>query len=242
MRWARSSGTMLMDDVLMQPKCYFYWTRENYKLCFIATDDSMHKTGGVHCPWIITSAWQMLLCGESNSYAERIVERLIVYSCFMAHSNLDTFMISLRAHERQLLFPIVKREGGGEKKRGFILTPGFIECVISITAPARQLLLAAERQLWDSGIIGGLAKEREGWEELFKFVQMDGIHFFFPLASAKWKLSMTYADLSLLSVGNCSKCTLLSALMRQSFPPQCLINKGSLTFLPVIPSFDIEKK
>ena len=28
----------------------------------------------------------------------RIVERLIVYSCFMAHSNLDTFMISLRAH------------------------------------------------------------------------------------------------------------------------------------------------
>lgn len=41
---ARGSGTMLMDDVLMQLKCYFYWTRENYKFCFIATDGSMHKT------------------------------------------------------------------------------------------------------------------------------------------------------------------------------------------------------
>jgi len=79
---------------------------------------------------------------EKQFLCRRIVERLIVYSCFMAYSNLDTFMISLRAHWRQLLFPVVGR--GGELN-GFILTPGFIESVSSVTAFIESWRLAGLR-------------------------------------------------------------------------------------------------
>lgn len=54
-------------------------------------------------------AADVTLWGE-QFLCRRIVERLIVYSCFMAHSNLDTFMISLRARWRQSLFPVVRGE------------------------------------------------------------------------------------------------------------------------------------
>jgi len=43
--------------------------------------------------------------------------------------------------------------------------------------------------------------------------------------SAKWKLNVTRSDLSLLSAANCSKCIVLSALMRQSSSNASLIRK-----------------
>lgn len=154
----------------------------------------------------------------------RIVERLIVYSCFVAHTNLDTFMISLRAHSA---IPCCEEKGGGwgiaKGKRaaaaGTILTPGFLEPVSSDlrfrTGPTTG---HHERTVNGGSKVDGIcmvgAGERRRRTRIIEICANEPPPFL-P-ASAKWKLKVILSDLTLLSAGNRSKCTVLSALMRQS--------------------------
>lgn len=83
----------------------FLLNRENYKfllhwqwLC------PMHKEARRRQhPWIIAPR-SRCYSAETNS-SDKICTRLIVYSCFMARCNLNTFMISLKAEQRQRSLP-----------------------------------------------------------------------------------------------------------------------------------------
>lgn len=103
-RLAMGSGgpeTMLMDGVLMLLNVIFFsLNRQNYKfLLHCQWSCPMHKSvARPRRPWIIASHGRCYFA-ETNS-SDKICRRLIVYSCFMAQCNLNTFMISLKSlHE-----------------------------------------------------------------------------------------------------------------------------------------------
>lgn len=79
---------------------FFLLNRQNYKfLLHCQWSCPMHKSvAHPRRPWIIASHGRCYFA-ETNS-SDKIFRRLIVYSCFMAHCNLNTFMISLKSlHE-----------------------------------------------------------------------------------------------------------------------------------------------
>lgn len=114
----------------------FLLNRENYKfllhwqwLC-----PTLKGAAAARCPWIIASRSRCYFA-ETNS-SDKICRRLIVYSCFMARCNLNTFMISLKARWRQWSLP----SEAVERKGRFILTSGFISPVrVIISLYARRL-------------------------------------------------------------------------------------------------------
>lgn len=93
--------TMLMDGVLMLLNVtFFLLNMQNYKfLLHCQWSYPMHKSvARPRRPWIIASHGRCYFA-ETNS-SDKICRRLIVYSCFMAQCNLNTFMISLKSlHE-----------------------------------------------------------------------------------------------------------------------------------------------
>ena len=86
-------------------ECYFYWTGKTINSYFIGNDCApcIKLAAAARCPWIIASRSRCYFA-ETNS-SDKICTRLIVYSCFMARCNLNTFMISLKAHQRQRSLP-----------------------------------------------------------------------------------------------------------------------------------------
>lgn len=83
-------------------ECYFFFllNMQNYKFWLHCQwSYPMHKSvARPRRPWIIASHGRCYFA-ETNS-SDKICRRLIVYSCFMAQCNLNTFMISLKSlHE-----------------------------------------------------------------------------------------------------------------------------------------------
>lgn len=79
---------------------FFSLNRQNYKfLLHCQWSCPMRKSAArPRRPWIIASHGRCYFA-ETNS-SDKICRRLIVYSCFMAQCNLNTFMISLKSlHE-----------------------------------------------------------------------------------------------------------------------------------------------
>lgn len=198
----------------------FLLNRENYKfllhwqwLC------PTHKgAAAARCPWIIAS--RSRCCSAETNSSDKICRRLIVYSCFMARCNLNTFMISLKARWRQRSLP----SEAVERKGGFILTSGFISPVwVVISLYARRLRgrpsLTREMQqflpplsfsalpapIFISAIFFFF------WvTELFRFVQMSCFHF--PTLEVEiesdpaWPSSITQAKLRwMCSLDHCER-------------------------------------
>lgn len=160
------------------------------------------------CPWIIASRSRCYFA-ETNS-SDKICRRLIVYSCFMARCNLNTFMISLKARWRQRSLP----SEAVERKGRFILTSGFISPVRgAISLYARRLRgrpsLTREMQqflppLSFSSLPVRIFISAIFWvTELFRFVQMSCFHF--PTLEVEiesdpaWPSSITQAKLQWMS-------------------------------------------
>lgn len=186
----------------------------------------MHKsTAAVRCPWIIASRSRCYFA-ETNS-SDKICRRLIVYSCFMAHCNLNTFMISLKAHWRQRSLP----SEAAERKGRFILTSGFISSVrFIISLYARWLrgrpslrhdkqqclptlpLSSPHAHIFISHIFEWL-----NYSDLCKWV----VFIFLPW---KWKLKVTQRDPHLLLKLNCSECAVWIIPSLQGF-----VNRWAVT-------------
>ena len=188
----------------------FLLNRENYKfllhwqwLC------PMHKSAAaVRCPWIIASRSRCYFA-ETNS-SDKICRRLIVYSCFMARCNLNTFMISLKAHQRQRSLP----SEAAERKRRFLLTSGFISSVrliISLYAGGLRgrPSLTHEMPPRRSSFFNTYFHLSRFWlTELFRFVQMSCFHFSLLEVEIEsdpaWPSSITQAKLQwMCSVDHC---------------------------------------
>lgn len=138
----------------------------------------------MRCPWIIASRSRCYFA-ETNS-SDKICRRLIVYSCFMARCDLNTFMISLKAHWRQRSLP----SEAAERKRSFILTSGFISSIrFIISLYAGRLRGRAVISAWDATVSPSsffilycslcpyFHFSRFWVTELFRFVQMSCFHF-----------------------------------------------------------------
>lgn len=168
----------------------------------------------MRCPWIIAPHSRCYFA-ETNS-SDKICRRLIVYSCFMARCKLNTFMISLKAHQRQRSLP----SEAAERKRCFILTSGFISSVrFIISLNARRLRgrpsLTHEMQqclplLSSSPLDAHIFISLVFWvTELFRFVQMSCFHF--PTLEVEiesdpaWPSSITQAKLQgMCSLDHCN--------------------------------------
>lgn len=148
---------------------------------------------------------------ETNSW-DKICGRLIVYSCFMALCNLNTFVIRLKARWRQRLLP-------GEsdcRKGGFIPTSGFISAVTFITP-----FMQSDRRRAGCYCTGATPScpppifilsslFPASTFSLFLFFFFDGANYlnfcrwvasiFLPLG---WKLKVTRSDPALLMAANC---------------------------------------
>lgn len=170
-------------------ECYFYWTGKTINFYFIANDCGLCITA--RCPWIIASRSRCYFA-ETNS-SDKICRRLIVYSCFMARCNLNTFMISLKARWRQ-------------RRCRFLLTSGFISSVrfiISRLRSVRHYVRHATVSRSSSFILPSrFHLSRFDWlnySDLCKWL----VFIFLPW---KWKLKVTQRDPHLLLKLNCSEC------------------------------------
>lgn len=208
----------------------FLPNRENYKfllhwqwLC-----PTHRGAAAARCPWIIASRSRCYFA-ETNS-SDKICRRLIVYSCFMARCNLNTFMISLKARWRQWSLP----SEAVERKGRFILTSGFISPVrLVISLYARRLRgrpsLTHEMQQFLPPLslsslpawifISAIFFEWLNYSDLCKWVV-----FIFP--PWKWKLKVTQHDPHLLLKLNCSECAVWIIVSADGF-----VNHGAATLL-----------
>lgn len=148
----------------------------------------------------------------------------------MARCNLNTFMISLKAHRRQWSLP----SEAVERKRRFIPTSGFISSVrVVISLYVRRLRGRAIINERDATVPPPLSLsslpahifispfffffERLNYSDLCKWVV-----FIFP--PWKWKLKVTQRDPHLLLKLNCSECAVGIIVSAEGF-----VNHGAAT-------------
>lgn len=212
---------------------FFLLNRQNYKfLLHCQWSCPMHKSvAHPRRPWIIASHGRCYFA-ETNS-SDKIFRRLIVYSCFMAHCNLNTFMISLKSLHEENARAGLRQQGESQALFLHLDSSPPSYSLLPLCKPmeaARIFYCSRCSRIWAPQPLYPVCLSFSSALLFFfclRIIQICANELRPFLSPLGWKLKVTRRDPRLLIVPNCSKCTIRIRVPASKW----VLNEGDMTQL-----------